>query len=163
MQRPVLIALGVLLLPGASLAEEQIVISPDQSLASDYCESFANVASELRSRRQKDELDKMEKAITSKLAEVTARTEELKATITARDEMLKLASDELLKIYTQMDAEAAARQLEKIDAKTAASVIRRLKPKLASDILSAMDIKRASSLVQAIANQNAAIEADDKS
>jgi flagellar motility protein MotE (MotC chaperone) len=163
MQRIWFAALGAVWLTTAGKAEEPPQVAPEQSMAADYCESFANVAAELRSKRQKEELDRLDKAITAKLAEVTARTDELKATIAARDEMLKLASDELLKIYTQMEAEAAARQLEKIDAKTAASVIRRLKPKLASDILSAMDIKRASSLVQAIANQNAAIEAEEKS
>jgi flagellar motility protein MotE (MotC chaperone) len=139
-------------------AEDQAAV-----IANDYCESFSNVAADFRARLQKEELERLKQEIDGKLREVKARTDELNSAMEKRDLMLALASEEVLKIYTRMEAEPAAKQLEKIDIETAASVIRRLKPQLASDILAAMDVKHASSLVQMIARQNALIEGDGKS
>jgi flagellar motility protein MotE (MotC chaperone) len=160
----VLAAPCVAMLGAPTCAEEAPVQGAEaNSLAKDYCESFSNAAAELRVQHQAEALLKLRNDVTGKLSEVKERTEELKAMIAKRDAMLVLASEELLKIYSKMDSESAARQLEKIDKDTAASVLRRLKPQLASDILSAMDVKRASMLVQIIANQNANIDTEGKS
>ncbi|MFN0191031.1 MAG: MotE family protein [Aestuariivirga sp.] len=144
-------------------AEEQSREPGKGSISQDYCENFSNIVADLRVQRQKEELLELEKELDVKLKEVLARTEDLKAMIRKRDEMLELASNELLKIYSRMDPESAARQLEKIQTSTAASILRRLKPQLASEILATMDVKRASVLVQIIANQNADIEQEKHS
>jgi flagellar motility protein MotE (MotC chaperone) len=146
-----------------SLAEEQVRKPGKGNVAQDYCENFSNIVADLRSQRQKEELLKLEKEVDAKLKEVLARTEDLKAMIRKRDEMLEQASNELLKIYSRMEPESAARQLEKIETNTAASILRRLKPQLASEVLAAMEVKRASLLVQIIANQNANIEQEKRS
>ncbi|NJM28834.1 MAG: hypothetical protein HC855_00675 [Rhizobiales bacterium] len=135
------------------LAEEQPREPSRGSISQDYCENFSNIVADLRVQRQKEELLKLEEEVDAKLKEVLARTEDLKEMIRKRDEMLELASNELLKIYSRMDPESAARQLEKIETGTAAAILRRLKPQLASEILATMEVKRASLLVQIIANQ----------
>ncbi len=146
-----------------ALADADHAAEDAGTLATDYCESFSNVAAELRAKRQKEELESLKAALDRKLSEMNVRTAELRDMIARRDKMLSLASDELLEIYSQMEAEPAALQLEKINVDTAASVLRRLKPTLASEILAVMDVKRAAALIQIIANQNAVIQHEGKS
>jgi flagellar motility protein MotE (MotC chaperone) len=134
-----------------------------RGIASDYCEKFSDAVADARARRQEEKLIELRNEVDAKLQEVLARTEDLKEMIRKRDEMLALASNELLKIYSRMDPESAALQLEKIDITTAASILRRLKPQLAGQILATMDVRRASRLVQIIANQNSTIEQEKRS
>ncbi len=149
--------------PRFALGEDRPQGTDDHSIAEDYCENFSSIAADLRASRQKQELNRLKDEVDAKLREVQARSEELKELIRKRNEMLQLASDELLKIYSKMDPEAAARQLEKIDPETAASILRRLKPQLASEVLAVMEVKRASILVQMIARQNSNIQMEDRS
>ncbi len=143
---------------------EQIKPAPHSpEIAVDYCENFASKAGELRFHLQMEELEKLNTEIDNKLQALKERTEALQDVIKRRDDMINLASGELLKIYSRMEVEPAARQLEKIDTATAASVLRRLKPQLAGEILAAMDVKRSSQLVQFIATQDSKIEKDSKS
>ena len=161
----ILAAAGFFLIPPASVAHAESLLpeTSAESVATDYCSNFANVAAETRANVQKKQLDDIKAEIAAKMLEVDKKTAELKEWIDRRDKMVLLASDELLKIYAKMAPEAASLQLEKIDVMTAASILRRLKPKQASDILSAMDVKRASNLAQIIANQTVDTKADKKS
>jgi flagellar motility protein MotE (MotC chaperone) len=149
--------------PQGALAEDASKDPTARSIATDYCEKFSDAVADARAKRQEQALTELRNEIDAKLKEVQARTADLKEMIRKRDEMLDLASNELLKIYSRMDTEPAARQLEKIDINTAASILRRLKPQLAGQILATMDVKRASLLVQIIANQNSNIEQEKRS
>lgn len=161
---PVLLAvLALHCMPANVFGKDAIKATDGTSIATDYCRSFASQAAELRAKGQREELEKLRLAIEEKLHALKERTESLEGLIKKRNDMIELASGELLKIYSRMEAEPAAKQLEKIDVATAASVLRRLKPKLAGEILAAMEITRASQLVQVIAIQDSNISEDSKS
>ena len=63
-----------------------------------------------------------------------------------RDAMLNAASDDVVAIYTKMDAEAAAAQLAAMDEPVAVAILAKLKTNAASAILNEMDAGRAAKL-----------------
>lgn len=113
----------------------------------DYCSSFVDAAAELRLTRQNAALANVRKEVDEKLLELGSKTEILKNLIDERKAMQSRVGDQLLKIYTSVEPEAAAQQLSKLQPGTAAELLTRLTPKRSGEILSLMDARIAASLV----------------
>ena len=70
--------------------------------------------------------------------------------VSRREALLKAASDDVAAIYTKMQPEAAATQMNAMDDSLAAAILSKLKPKAASAILNEMEAPRASRLTAII-------------
>ena len=120
-------------------------------LARGYCAGIANSAAEARIALQKAKLAEMEQQIGRRIATLEAKSAEYKSWVERRDEFLKRATTSLVKIYTQMEPDAAALQLVAMDEETAASLLLKLDPQAASAILNEMAAEKAARLAATIA------------
>jgi len=120
-------------------------------LARGYCAGIANSAAEARIALQKAKLADMEQQIGRRIATLEAKSAEYKSWVERRDEFLKRATTTLVKIYTQMEPDAAALQLVAMDEETAASLLVKLDPQAASAILNEMAPEKAARLAATIA------------
>lgn len=146
----VLFALGISI---AVAQAEQVMTEPevDQSapkpIARDYCSSFVDAAAERRVTRLNEALKQTREEVVARTAELREQSEVLKSLIDARKAMQAKVGESLLKIYTQVEPEAAAQQLSKLEPGTAAEILVKMNPKRSGEILSLMDPKKAASLV----------------
>jgi flagellar motility protein MotE (MotC chaperone) len=115
-------------------------------LSRGYCVSIAAAAADARTALQMTKLTEMEKRIGQRIALLEAKTAEYKTWMERRDAFLKRATGTLVKIYSQMEPDAAASQLVAMDEETAASVLVKLEPGNASAILNEMPPDRAARL-----------------
>lgn len=128
------------------------VDSPGTDLARGYCVNIAGTAADARAALQQAKLVDLEKQIGNRITTLEAKTAEYKAWVERREEFLKRATNSLVKIYTQMEPDAAALQLVAMDEETAAALLMRLEPQSASAILNEMPPERAARLSGGIAN-----------
>lgn len=119
-------------------------------LARGYCVSISGSASDARTAQQMTKLADMEKQIGRRIAALEAKTAEYKSWVERRDEFLKRATTSLVKIYSQMEPDAAALQLVSMDEETAASLLMKLDPQGASAILNEMVPEKAARLAATI-------------
>jgi flagellar motility protein MotE (MotC chaperone) len=127
------------------------VDAPSSDLARGYCANIAGTAAEARIALQRAKLAEAEKAIGFRLTALEMKTAEYKAWVERRDQFLKRATDSLVKIYTQMEPDAASLQLAAIDEETAAALLVKLEPQNASAILNEMAPEKAARLTATIA------------
>ena len=120
-------------------------------LARGYCANIAGTAAEARLALQRAKLAEAEKAIGYRLTALEAKTAEYKTWVERRDQFLKRATDALVKIYTQMEPDAASLQLASMDEETAAALLVKLEPQNASAILNEMAPEKAARLTATIA------------
>lgn len=120
-------------------------------LARGYCAGISNSAAEARIALQKAKLAEMEQQIGRRIATLEAKSAEYKSWVERRDQFLKRATTTLVKIYTQMEPDAAASQLVSMDEETAASLLVKLDPQAASAILNEMAPEKAARLAATIA------------
>jgi flagellar motility protein MotE (MotC chaperone) len=113
----------------------------------DYCSSFVDTASERRLTRLNDALTKTRAEVDARIEELKAQAAELKSLIDARKAMQAKVGESLLKIYVQVEPDAAAQQLSKLEPGTAAEILVKMNPKRSGEILSLMDPKKAAALV----------------
>lgn len=116
-------------------------------IVKDYCSSFADVASERRLMWIREDLKKEREKIEARIEELKKHSETLKTLIETRKAMQEKVKDSLLKLYLEVEPEAAAQQLAKLEPGTAAEILVRMNPKRSGEILSLMDPKKAASLV----------------
>jgi flagellar motility protein MotE (MotC chaperone) len=127
------------------------VDAPSSDLARGYCANIAGTAAEARIALQRAKLAEAEKAIGFRLTALEMKTAEYKTWVERRDQFLKRATDTLVKIYTQMEPDAASLQLAAIDEETAAALLVKLDPQSASAILNEMAPEKAARLTATIA------------
>jgi flagellar motility protein MotE (MotC chaperone) len=120
-------------------------------LARGYCANIAGTAAEARIALQRAKLAEAEKAIGYRLTALEVKTAEYKGWVDRRDQFLKRATDALVKIYTQMEPDAASLQLAAMDEETAAALLVKLEPQNASSILNEMAPEKAARLTATIA------------
>lgn len=123
---------------------------PGSDLARGYCANIAGTAAEARLALQQVKLAETEKAIGYRLTALETKTAEYKAWVERRDQFLKRATDTLVKIYTQMEPDAASQQLAALDEETAAALLVKLEPQYASSILNEMAPEKAARLTATI-------------
>lgn len=147
---PILFGASISPQAGESNAVPATADTASSPVAQDYCANISDKAAEARAAWQTANLQKLAADVTAKVAALDVKQRELQDWIARREQMLKVAGQELVDIYAKMDPEAASAQLVKIDTATAASILRQLSPRGASLILSAMDAERAAKLVKSI-------------
>jgi flagellar motility protein MotE (MotC chaperone) len=114
----------------------------------DLCQSFANKAAESKLLRNKQELLELKSKIEEQLVKLEEKTKQLQDLTAKRDEYRAAVSASLVKIYTNVEPEIAAQQLEKLSVEMASEVLQRLSPKISGEIVTAMDVKLASRIVK---------------
>jgi flagellar motility protein MotE (MotC chaperone) len=119
-------------------------------LARGYCVSIGGSAADARIAWQKSKLADVEKEIAKRIAVLEAKTNEYKSWVDRRDQFLKRANETLVKIYTQMEPDAAALQLASMDEETSAALLIKLEPQNASAILNEMPPDKAARLTATI-------------
>lgn len=117
----------------------------------EYCTSISDLAAERRAARQASALKELQAKVESRIDELEQHTRGLAEVIQKREALRALAEKELVDIYSGVEAEAAAAQLERLDLPLASSVLRQLKPRQASAILNVMKPDLAAQLVRLIA------------
>lgn len=119
-------------------------------LARGYCVNIGGSAADARIAWQKAKLADVEREIGKRVAALEAKTNELKAWVDRRDQFLKRANEALVKIYSQMEPDAAAPQLAAMDEETSAALLLKLEPATASAILNEMPPDKAARLTATI-------------
>jgi flagellar motility protein MotE (MotC chaperone) len=125
----------------------------------DLCRSFADKAAESRFFRHKQELLELKASIETKLAVLQEKTTHLEDLVARRAEVRAAVSAGLVKMYSNVEPEVAARQLEKLNVDTVSEVLQRLNPKISGEIITAMDAKLARKVVQVMLMNSASVNA----
>lgn len=122
-----------------------------ESLAERYCRVAvdAAAAAKLREEAKKAELVKAE--IEGKLTELEAAVSKLQNWLQRREDFKNRATDNLVTVYAQMDAEAAAQRLVLVGEQTAAAILMKLPAKNASAVLGEMQPEMASKITSYMA------------
>ncbi|HET7412683.1 MAG TPA: MotE family protein [Pararhizobium sp.] len=128
--------------------------APTDAISKDietYCTNIADAARDRRYLMQKKEIAALQTGIDKRMKELDQRQAEYEDWLTRRNDFLKAAKDGLVEIYTKMDSDAAARQLELMDPSIAAAIVMKLTPDKASGILNEMKAEKAATLAGIIA------------
>jgi flagellar motility protein MotE (MotC chaperone) len=144
----ILLSLCLLGSAGLSFAETATPAPADAEI--DYCRAFASKAREVRFARQQQQLNDLKADIETQLVALNTKTEELKAWVERRDKIKASVSEKLVKVYTNIEAEIAAAQLQKLDVELVSALLQQLNPKAAGEIMSAMEAAFASKLTQSM-------------
>ena len=128
--------------PERSRAEK----SPDSD-ASRFCAAVAPSIAEARIAWQTKRLAELDAQVKQRIADLEKAEAVAREWIAKRDALMAAANDDVVAIFTKMQAEAAARQLSAMDDRMAAAILGKLKPNAASAILNEMEAERASRLV----------------
>lgn len=139
-------ALVTLLLatPGASLAQQASPLDQiTQEEIQKFCTAIAEPARDQRYLMQKQELEKLQADIDSRIETLQTRRAEYEDWLKRRNDFMQKADGQLLEIYKKMAPDAAAPQLQKANVILAAAIIMKLPPRQSSLILSEMDPDKA--------------------
>jgi flagellar motility protein MotE (MotC chaperone) len=142
-------AASVLALSPAAAQDGIKLKPPERSAQSEierYCGAQAPGAAEARAAYQLRRLADLEAQVREEVEKLEAKEQEAREWVTKREQMMKAARDDVVAIYSKMDAEAAAPKLAAMDDIIAAAVLAKLKPGAASAILGAMDTDKAARL-----------------
>jgi flagellar motility protein MotE (MotC chaperone) len=131
-------------------ADEQPVIGEDvrDSANLDLCKAFGNRAAGARLARQKQELAALKDSIEQNAAVLAEKIEKLQTLVEKREQDRASVSVSLTKIYSNVEPDLAAKQLEKLSTEQVAELLQRLDPKVSGEILNAMDIKFAGKIAR---------------
>ncbi|THD49338.1 MAG: hypothetical protein E7774_01475 [Bradyrhizobium sp.] len=111
-----------------------------------YCANVAPLAAEARIAWESHRLSELDAQVKQRIADLEKTEAETRDWVSKRDAMLNAATDDVVAIYSKMDAEAAAAQLSTMDDPAAVSILHKLKTSAASAILNEMDAGRAAKL-----------------
>ncbi|RYC10242.1 MotE family protein [Ciceribacter ferrooxidans] len=133
---------------GVVLAEDVATLSPPaggatQQEVQQFCTSIADPARDQRYLLQKQELEKLQADVDRRIGILEDRKAEYEDWLKRRNDFMKQAEVNLIEIYKNMKADAAAPQLEKIDPVLAAAIVMKLPARQSSQILSEMNAEKA--------------------
>ena len=120
--------------------------SPDGDV-SRFCAAIAPSIAEARIAWQTKRLTELDAQVKQRIADLEKAEAAARDWIAKRDALMQAANDDVVAIFTKMQAEAAARQLSAMDDRMAAAILGKLKPNAASAILDEMEAEKASRLV----------------
>lgn len=149
--RGVLAAMGCMLVAGVAGAAESLPQSPTTPEVRNYCQNIATAAADARFAWQTGKLGELETRVASRIAELEAKTAELRSWIAKREEINRKAGEKLVGIYSKMRPETAATQISTLDDTMAAAVLSQLNPRQASAIFNEIVPERAAKLAALIA------------
>ena len=92
-----------------------------------YCANVAPVAAEARIAWESRRLNELDAQLKQRIAELEKTEAETRDWVNKREAMLNAASDDVVAIYSKMDAEAAAAQLGGMDEPVAVAILHKLK------------------------------------
>jgi len=121
------------------------------TIAERYCANITDAAQDARFAWQAKTIADMEKELDKRIAAINEKTAEVKGWMEQREKFLEMANDNLVEIYSNMRADAAAPQLAAMNEVTAAAIVMKLPPKVASAVLSEMDAEKAARMTATIA------------
>jgi len=108
-----------------------------------FCTNIADAARDRRYLLQKQELEKLQADVDSRIVILEKRKFEYEDWLKRRNDFLTKAELGLVDVYKTMKADAAAPQLEKMDLVLAAAIIMKLPARQSGLILSEMDAEKA--------------------
>lgn len=116
-----------------------------------YCGAVAASAASARLAWQEQRIKTLQAELVVKIAELDAKSAEIRQWVQKREQFLARANDDLTAIFAKMKPEAASAQLQAMDEEAAAALLARLKPAAASAVMSEMDPARAARLSDLLA------------
>lgn len=125
----------------------------------ELCRAFADKAAKSKTARQRSELLKLKADIEAQLATLDQKTKGLEAWISKRDAIRTAVASNLVKMYTNVEPEIAAQQLQKLDVATTSELLQRLSAKQSGEIITAMDVTFASNVLKVMLKDAAKIAA----
>ena len=156
--RIVAVALAIATGTATSVADEAkpkaIVASPDKggdAGLTKFCANAAPAVQEARIAWQMKRLGELDGQLKQRIADLEKSEAAAREWVDKRDALLRAASDDIVAIYTKMQPEAAATQMNAMADSLAAAILSKLRPKTASAILNEMEAARASKLAAIIA------------
>lgn len=120
------------------------------NVAQQYCFNIADAAKDARYAWQKKTLADIEGELNKRIALLDERTAEYQKWLARRDEFIRTAEENVVKIYAGMKADTAATQLALMNEEAAAAVLAKLNTRNASAILNEMDPGKAAKLTMII-------------
>jgi flagellar motility protein MotE (MotC chaperone) len=120
------------------------------NVAQQYCFNIADAAKDARYAWQKKTLADIEVELNKRIALLDERTAEYQKWLARRDEFIRNAEENVVKIYAGMKADAAAIQLALMYEESAAAVLAKLSTRNASAILNEMEPAKAAKLTMII-------------
>jgi flagellar motility protein MotE (MotC chaperone) len=127
-------------------AEGQTTTITDQSTQDEirrFCTNIADAARDQRYLLQKQELEKLQADVDSRIETLENRRDEYEDWLARRNHFLEQAKGNLVSIYKTMKPDAAAPQLQEMHAEIAAAIIMQLPPRQSGSILAEMDADKA--------------------
>lgn len=140
-----------------AVGQQQPLGSATEAEIRQFCTGIADAARDQRYLLQKQELDKLQADVDSRIAILEQPREEYEDWLTRRNEFMKQAEGQLVEIYRKMAPDAAAPQLEETNVMLAAAIIMKLQPRQASLILTEMSPAKAAqvaSIMSSAGNPN---------
>ena len=126
-----------------AVGQQQTSESPTEAEIRQFCTGIADAARDQRYLLQKQELEKLQADVDSRIATLEQRRAEYEDWLTRRNEFMKQAEGQLVEIYKKMAPDAAAPQLEETNVILAAAIIMKLPPRQSSLILTEMSPDKA--------------------
>ena len=154
------LAVGMLV-PGAFAQQAPPPTMEDEIRA--FCGNIADAARDQRYLLQKKELEELQAGVDERIKRLDERSVQYRDWLKKREEFMRIAESQLVNIYKNMRADAAAEQLEILQPPIAAAIIMKLSPRMASQILNEMDSKKAAGLTSIIASAAAPDQIKDPS
>lgn len=109
-----------------------------RGLVEDYCRVVVDHAVAAKLAEEKARAEGLRKEIDIRIAALKEATAEQQKWLRLRQEFQDKATDNLVRVYAQMDAEAAALRLNAVGEEIAAAILLKLPPKSASAVLGEM-------------------------
>lgn len=128
---------------GSHAQEKSPLDSITQDEIQKFCTSIADPARDQRYLLQKQDLEKLQADVDSRIAILEERKAEYEDWLKRRNDFLVQAELSLVEIYKKMKADAAAPQLEEVNVGLAAAILMKLPARQSSLILSEMDAEKA--------------------
>lgn len=120
------------------------------NVAQQYCFNIADAAKDARYAWQKKTLVDIEEELKKRIAQLDARTAEYQKWLARRDEFIRQAEENVVKIYAGMRPDAASVQLSQMHEETAAAILTKIGARPASAIMNEMDAAKAAKLAMII-------------
>ena len=141
--------------PASEIAATAVTSGDDTAI--ELCRTFADKAAESKTAHQRSELLKLKEEIEAQLLKLDEKTKNLESWIDKREAIQASVSSSLVKMYTNVEPEIAAQQLQKLDVMTSSALLQRLNAKQSGEIVTAMDVVFASKVLKVMLTDAAKI------
>lgn len=111
-----------------------------------FCSNIADSARDRRYVIQAEELKTLQQDIDARMKQLEDKRAEYESWMNRREKFIEQATENVVKIYAGMKADAAAERLAQLDASLAAAILLKLEPRRSGVILNEMDSKAAATL-----------------